>query len=141
MFRPSKAARGAPAPGMTMLLDLFQSGAIPHLDRGLAFASARHRLILDNLANSDTPGYRRQDLDPLAFRRALRAAEGAEPASRSDPAARLGFLRHDGNDVDQERELSLLSRNASYHNQMAALLRKSFEQIRVAASERLPAGG
>ena len=116
---------------MTNCFDsFFGSGAIPFLERGLSFASERHRLILDNIANADTPGYRRKDLDPGAFRRALAEAGGeAEPGWQ-------GMLRHDGNNVDLERELALLARNAIYHGEMAALLRKSFEQIRMAAAER-----
>jgi flagellar basal-body rod protein FlgB len=111
-------------------VSFFSSGAIPFLERGLSFAAERHRLILDNVANVDTPGYLRKDLDPEAFRRAL------EAAGREEENGRQGMLRHDGNNVDLERELALLARNAIYHGEMAALLRKSFEQIRMAVAER-----
>ena len=109
---------------------MFSFGGIPFLERGLYFASERHRLILDNIANADTPGYRRKDLDPEAFRRTLAAA------GRGEDPGREGMLRHDGNNVDLERELALLARNAIHHNELAALLRKAFEEIRMAVAER-----
>jgi len=111
---------------------LFSGGAIPAMDRGIRFAAARHRLIVENIANADTPGYRRKDLDPLDFREALRAASAGSGAGS-------GILRHDQNNVDLEQELGLLAKNAGYHNQMALLLRKAFEQIRIAVAERAPA--
>ncbi len=137
---------------MTGLLEgMFSGGALPHLERTLAFAAARHLLILDNVANADTPGYRRKDLDARAFEESLRAAQrdGAVPprpreyrqlrgkeAGPSGSISQPGVLRHDGNDVDVERELAILGKNAVLHNSLAGLLRNSFEQIRMAITER-----
>jgi flagellar basal-body rod protein FlgB len=130
---------------MASWLDGLTSGsAIPALERGIAFSAARHRLILENVANADTPNYRRKDLDVGAFQEALLATGGAGPrtfraaAGGSAPADAhgAGVLRHDGNDVNVEMELALLSQNVGYHNRLAALLKKSFDQIRMAISER-----
>ena len=139
---------------MSMWLEgLFTGGALPASEAGLRFASARHRLVLENIANADTPGYRRKDLDVGAFQEALRAmrsggADCVPPAALKllrDPrngaqgelgSAARGILRHDGNDVNAEMELALLSRNGTYHNQMASLLRKQLEEIRMAIAER-----
>ncbi len=127
-----------------MLEGMFAGGAVPAMERGLAFASARHRLILENIANADTPGYRRRDLDAGAFRCELEATGGKGRAefrmARSGEAqgvSAAGMLRHDGNDVNVEMELASLSKNASYHGQLAALLRKSYDQIRMAIGEKV----
>lgn len=132
---------------------LFSGGAILALERGLQFSSARHRLILENIANADTPGYRRKDLDVGSFEAAMKEAaakgswegKGLEPrmlrdgegsAEKVGGIRREGLLRHDRNNVDMEMELALLRKNGSYFNQMASLLRKSFEGIRLAIAER-----
>jgi flagellar basal-body rod protein FlgB len=112
---------------------MFSGGAMQSMERALSTSSLRHRLILENIANADTPGYRRKDLDQGSFDDALRQAtsEGSAPG---------GMLRHDGNNVDLETELAQLGQNGLFHNQMAGLLRKAFEQIRTAAAERPAAG-
>ncbi len=134
-----------------LLEGMFDAGALPYLERTLAFTAARHLLILDNVANADTPGYRRKDLDVGAFEGSLREAQrrGSVPerpqewkplrsgdADLGGSLSAPGVLRHDGNDVDVERELALMGKNASRHNSAAGLLRKSFEQMRMAITER-----
>lgn len=84
------------------------------LGRLLDAAALRHRTIAANLANAETPGYRRQEVSfEDAFGAALRrggpaAAGKVEPRVTVDetPGARL-----DGNNVEAERELVDLSRN------------------------------
>ena len=143
---------------------LFADGAMPSIEGAMRFSSIRHRLLLENIANADTPGYRRKDLDVGAFRRSMTdaiesqragpssvGALGDEPAPApleikaaerggGDQASSPGVLRHDRNDVDVERELASLSRNGMFHNDMATLLRKTFEEIRMAIAERPSAG-
>jgi len=94
------------------------------LSRLLDVASLRHRVIAQNVANVNTPGYHRLDLDfEDAFARAV--ADG-------DPAAALrvqpsivedtsGPERADGNNVDIDNELSRLEKNT--------LLYRTFAQI------------
>jgi flagellar basal-body rod protein FlgB len=128
---------------------MFQDGALPTMERSLAFSADRHRLILENIANADTPGYRRKDLDAAEFREALEEAIRSGPGKWreldsetffcqecTEGPYRQGMLRHDRNNVDIEMELALLGRNAAHHNQMASLLRKEFEEIRMAIAER-----
>ena len=142
---------------------LFSGGSIPSLQRAMGFAQERHRLILENIANADTPGYRRKDLDVGTFNKSLAEAARKEMEARTEgergaavlatprfrPARdgesgpdadllRSGILRHDGNNVNLEMELAVLARNSGYHNQMAALLRKSFEAIRIAIAGTPP---
>ncbi len=134
----------------------FDQGARPALQQGLAFSEARHRLILSNIANSETPGYRRQDLDEAHFEELLGAAierqrdqhfqlseSVLEPMSGGRVGHRpprssfqAGPLRHDGNDVSLEREMALLAQNASSFRAYAELLAKSTSQIRAAIAER-----
>ncbi|MCJ7751119.1 MAG: flagellar basal body rod protein FlgB [Armatimonadetes bacterium] len=100
------------------LLSDISSGALTGALRG---CSARQRALADNIANVDTPGFIRQDLQfeealATAVRTARRAPQRAghvvsefrvEPKrDRSLPA------RADGNNVDIDREMVMLARNA-----------------------------
>lgn len=139
---------------------LFSGGPIPALEKVVRFSEARHRLILGNIANAETPGYRRQDLPTAEFDATLeraiedhrhRPAAGfrldLEPLLRpvsTRPSSGLatgmretgngGVLRHDGNNVDIEREMAVLLRNSGRLRQGATLLKKYLDQIRAAVS-------
>ena len=59
----------------------------------LSYTNERQRLIAQNIANADTPGYAPMDLKPFTFQQALNGASGASAGSgsgglemqRSDP--------------------------------------------------------
>ncbi|MDZ4830699.1 MAG: flagellar basal body protein [Phycisphaerae bacterium] len=48
--------------------------AMPALERALQFASARQRVIVNNIANLETPGFRPVDVSVEGFQDQLRAA-------------------------------------------------------------------
>ncbi|MCA8961776.1 MAG: hypothetical protein KDC38_14730 [Planctomycetes bacterium] len=140
---------------------LFHLGPTPVIEETMAFAEARHRLILSNVANSDTPHYRRQDLDEDRFRRTLERAihdrrhqhpaefrmggatreavstwGGALRGPRVTTLPFEGPTRHDENNVSMEREMSILAMNAAKYTSMSSLLRKELNQLRAAITER-----
>ena len=141
---------------------LFQQGVAPVLEHAMSFTEARHRLILANVANSDTPTYRRQDLDQERFSElladAIRERDEVHQGSfflrddvrlpmsdqhsfrpgnwfRSEP--NNGPLRHDQNNVSMEREMALLARNAGSYRAYAGILAKHYRQIAAAIAERV----
>jgi flagellar basal-body rod protein FlgB len=86
----------------------------------------RQQAIAGNIANAETPGYKRLDLDRTqmaSFQRQLRAASAkgdfsavgqnangdAAPKLSIDPTARS--QRQDGNNVEIDQELLAMSRN------------------------------
>ncbi len=132
--------------------DVVQSGPIPALDRMLAFTEARHRVLTDNIANIDTPGYTTRRLDPALFQRSLRAAldERRESGSaglhledtgqsRDGPEGRLevtpaeeppeNVLFHDRTNARIERQMSMLAENAIMHQTATEMLRMRFEGL------------
>jgi flagellar basal-body rod protein FlgB len=83
-------------------------------------SDARQSALAGNLANVDTPGYARKDVD---FHGALQAAlgTGSDPsnvafAAQADAAAPV---RADGNSVDVDRENSELAQNALEYDALA----------------------
>ena len=144
---------------------MFQMGAAPVLEEAMKFAEDRHRLILSNVANADTPGYRRQDLDRAGFNRVLSEAiqerdlehrgafflrstvrdpnprsHGGFSPSRTPFPETDGVLRHDQNNVSMEREMALMAKNAGQYTTYANLLNKAYGQIRAAITEQPGAG-
>ncbi|MFQ5654364.1 MAG: flagellar basal body rod protein FlgB [Planctomycetota bacterium] len=140
---------------------IFEMGSTPVLEEAMRFAEVRHRLILSNIANADTPGYRRQDLDVERFHRLLGRAIHKRDRGRPprldlpagvrtprpagfpyapawwDPSrAWQGPLRHDENNVSAEREMALLAKNAGQYSTYSALLRKGLRKLRAAITER-----
>ena len=93
-------------------MELFDSTQLA-LGAALRGANVRQAALADNLANVDTPGYLRKDVD---FHGALSAAmeggdnpEGMTFAAQDDASAPV---RADGNSVDIDAENSALAQNA-----------------------------
>ncbi|MCK9247729.1 MAG: flagellar basal body protein [Solirubrobacteraceae bacterium] len=94
-------------------------------------AGMRHELLASNLANVNTPGYQRRDVD---FHAALRGAMAAgEPgAARFDPVTEAGAVTADGNGVDVERESAELSKNALEQQALVTVARVRLEILTLA---------
>jgi flagellar basal-body rod protein FlgB len=120
----------------------------PLVERVLDFASARHRLIAENMANIDTPGYRQKDLSTAKFFSMLRdraavraqAAPGTVgfedvPSDVENPAA--GILFHDGNNRSMEQLASEQAKNGLLYTMAIEILRKQYSQMEMALKERV----
>jgi flagellar basal-body rod protein FlgB len=87
------------------------------LERAISGASTRQSALAANIANADTPGYRRVDVD---FHGALAAAMGS--SDKRSALERTGFtpqidksagaVRADGSTVDIDTESAKLAANA-----------------------------
>jgi len=109
------------------------------LARALDLREERQRVLTQNIANADTPGYRARELD---FRQALEAAfgqgsgaereEGPQAPVINDPE---GILREDGNTVDLDRQMVKLSANAGSYRVLSRILSRKFDMVRMAIEE------
>ncbi len=125
-----------------MLDRLFSTGSLPALEAMLTFASARHRVIAQNIANVDTPGYRARDLSEREFRKTLADAFAAPrvsfpPRFGTGPAADAGALKPGGNNVDLELEMAKMVKNTVLHTTASALLAHQFAVLREAVAGRV----
>ncbi len=87
------------------------------LERSIEGAGKRHEALAANLANANTPGYQRVDVD---FHGALSAAIGSRETLGSisfSPArdASAGAVRADGSTVDVDSESAKLAANGLEH--------------------------
>lgn len=117
------------------------------LARKLLDASVlRQEAIASNIANVETPGYRRVDLAP-DFQATLRSqfTRGTPPAaadiSSIQPAlaedSSVRTVRADGNSVELETELLAMSRNRVEHDYLSDLVSNNIKQLRLAISGRV----
>lgn len=124
----------------------FDSGAVPVLQKALAFYESRNALIARNIAHASTPGYRPVDLDEGAFQAALKKAV-AERASTHlrefrmeggfrEVAVREGQVRHDGNAINMERQQARLADNTIAFERAAQMLSSSFRVLEIAIRGR-----
>ena len=83
------------------------------LEAALRGASLRQTLLTSNLANVNTPGYQRKDVD---FHAQLQAAQAdgmpAEQTTFSPKAEADRVVRADGSGVDADQEAAALAENA-----------------------------
>jgi len=126
-----------------MIDPIFQTGNY-QLARKLLDASVlRQEAIATNVANAETPGFRRLDLAPdFAVQLKSRMASGdfartsdmVRPQLAEDSTARS--VRPDGNTVEIERELLAMNRNAVEHEFLTQIVSSNLKQMRLAISGR-----
>ena len=115
------------------LFDTTQLG----LERAIAGAGMRQATIADNIANANTPGYQRKDVD---FHTTLRAALESETPSAAVGSATFaaatdrgkGAMRFDGNGVDIDVESSTMASNALEYETLVAVARGRTDVLRSA---------
>ncbi|MDX6596730.1 MAG: flagellar basal-body rod protein FlgB [Gaiellales bacterium] len=106
------------------------------LQQGLSGAGLRQQLLANNLANVNTPGFKRSDVD---FQSSLASAISAgDPATALDSMAfrpqvdAATSMRADGNNVSADQELSSMTENAMQYEALAAVQKSRLEWLRTA---------
>ena len=145
-------------PTFRVIERLLSSEMMELVQRSLDAAALSHKVIADNLANVDTPGFKRSEVmfsEKLkqAFEArsagpqhlaAVRTHEGhmefsatpklesLEPEVSTDSST---ALRNDGNNVDIDREMSLLAQNTVWYSTLAQITQEQFSSLRSAIRE------
>jgi flagellar basal-body rod protein FlgB len=126
-----------------MIDPIFQSDTY-QLARKLLDASVlRQEAIASNIANAETPAYRRLDVAP-DFATELRAklASGARPSELTSLQPKLAedtharSVRPDGNSVEIEHELLEMNRNSVEYDYLTTLVSQNIRQLRTAITGR-----
>jgi flagellar basal-body rod protein FlgB len=114
-------------------MDLFDTTQIG-LERALSGSSLRQQAIAQNIANVNTPGYRRQDVD---FASALHAAwdqgtakvESVDPTVQADPSS---VMRADGSSVDIDTEAANQAKNGLQYEAISTVMKTRVSILRSA---------
>ncbi|MCK9526362.1 MAG: flagellar basal body rod protein FlgB [Limnochordia bacterium] len=125
---------------------------VDRLGTGLSKASLRHNVISNNLANYNTPGFKRSDVqmdtgfarefariqNPTLSRTSARHLPGT---SRTNTAPfsvvqdTSNTMRNDGNNVDPDREQVLLLENQLYYESLTDAVSRKLGQLRTVIGE------
>ncbi len=114
---------------------LFNDVQLELMARVLDGTALRHRVVASNIANVNTPGYRRREVrfeDELAS--ALKS-QGPNAALKVQPkvvCSNEPSNRMDGNNVDLEREYATLTSNSAKFNVVAQLVSMRLAAYRAA---------
>jgi flagellar basal-body rod protein FlgB len=102
----------------------------------------RSEAIASNIANSETPGYRRIDIAPdFATELKARVQSGdikgaTEVQARLAEDANARSMRPDGNTVEIDRELLQMNRNMVEHDFLTEMISRNIKQLRLAITGR-----
>jgi flagellar basal-body rod protein FlgB len=126
-----------------MIDPIFQSGNYQLASKLLDASALRQQAIAANIANAETPGYRRLDV-AADFAAQLKASivdgqpsdrtANLQPTLAADPHART--TRPDGNSVEIEHELVAMNRNAVEYEYLSEVVTRNIKQLKVAITGR-----
>ncbi|HTR67833.1 MAG TPA: hypothetical protein VMH85_18775 [Terriglobales bacterium] len=105
------------------------------LEKYLSLAADRQKLVVTNMANIDTPGYRTEDFD---FRAELNRAVNSEASTTEGPMMHevSGLVaRPDGNNVNLDREGMALAETQMQFRIGVQLIRSEFHRLLTAITE------
>ena len=126
-----------------MIDPIFQTDNYQLARKLLDAAVLRHEAVATNIANAETPGFRRLDIAPdfgvqLKARMAAgdfaQSAETIRPQLAEDSTARS--VRPDGNSVEIERELLTMNRNAVEYDYLTEVVSNNLKQLKLAITGR-----
>lgn len=106
-------------------------------------AALRHEAIATNLANAETPGFKRVDLAPdfdqqlanYASNPGSSSVDSIQPFLAEDPT--VLSQREDGNNVELDRELLEMNRNALEYQFLAQYASSSIKRLETAITGRV----
>lgn len=105
-------------------------GITSQIERYMDLVSTRQKLVVSNIANIDTPGYKAKDIDfQFEF---ISQIEGQSPNVIDTPGL---VVKSDGNNVSLDREARLLSENALRFNVASNLMKTQLKTIESAIKE------
>jgi flagellar basal-body rod protein FlgB len=141
-----------------MIDKIFAGELMSMIQRSLDAGALQHRVLSNNLANVDTPGFKRSE---VVFQDKLKAAlenkeseasrlplrlthpnhisnDGTSPLSSIKPSVvteNQTTMRNDGNNVDIDTEMAKLSENTVYYNTLAQIMAQRLTLLRSAIRE------
>jgi len=111
---------------------LLQPEVLELYTKMLDFTAVRHTVIANNIANVNTPGFRRSDVefaDELERVLRDRGLKGVKDIRFRRTKPNETAVRNDGNNVDMDVEMAVLAENALLYQVYAQLLARRFRNL------------
>lgn len=121
-------------------LDSVFTPRLSNIQSALDLTTERQKLLTNNLANVNVPGYKREDMD---FHISLNQANGSlgtiSPPQdfksfQSQLASQQTSLRQDGNNVDLEHEISAMTETQMHYQALSLMAANYFSNLKEAIS-------
>ena len=126
-----------------MINPIFQSDNYQIARKLLDAAVLRQEAIASNIANAETPGYRRLDVASDFAQKLRTQVEGGNFASNADSLRphlaedlTARSVRPDGNTVEIERELLQMNHNSVQHEYLTGLISGNLKRLKMAITGR-----
>ena len=125
-----------------MLESLYQRDNYVAAKKLLDVVDLRHRALTSNIANAETPGYKRVDLDPAfqtKLEKALRVKDVNQVQSFQPTLAidkRAAALRPDGNNVSIPSEMLEMNKNSLEFEFLTNYLTSSIKRLKMSITGR-----
>lgn len=139
---------------------LIQRESAPVLEAAMGFAFQRHLNIMNNIANVETPMYKRKVLPEERFRKAMQDAlndryqnhwneftprdqvgirfyQNHIPLAYNNEGREWGPERHDENNVVIEKEMADLAKNSAYMEALQQLFKNKTNGLKAALRDRV----
>ena len=97
----------------------------------------RHKVIAHNIANVNTPGFKKSEVQFESALQKAMAKGHIDSAQRISPMvvlSRAAPLRNDGNNVDVDKEIGQLGKNTLLFNTYSSILSRKFKMLKSAAT-------
>lgn len=135
---------------------LFLTGSFPVLEKTLDAVALRHQAIADNIANVNTPNYKKKgvsfeeelkmalyrssgDKIPLSTTNPKHIAIGGLPVPLLQPQVKVDnstLWRKDGNNVDIDVEMAEMSKNTIKYESLTQRINQEFSMLKRAIEGR-----
>ena len=103
------------------------------LDRAMSGAALRQSVLADNLANANTPEFKRSDVDfQGALAKALDGGSSVADVSFAPMQDTSTTARADGNNVDVDAEMANLSQNSVGYQALVAVAHTRLAELQTA---------
>lgn len=120
--------------------------SIDYMIKTMDWSAERQKILAHNIANADTPGYKRMDLDfPGELKKSVERLEMKQTHPSHLPGTvnkkstlqkDWGSVRVDKNNVDHEVEMIKYIENAMYFQGLTQELNNQFRRLRMAIGGR-----
>jgi flagellar basal-body rod protein FlgB len=108
------------------------------LEKMLDVSSVKHKVIANNIANVNTPGYKKMEvsfadqLEKVLNKDSMNKFDTLQPKIVISKEDSSETVRNDGNNVDMDKEVSSLVKNTLTYSIYTQLLAKKYEGIKSA---------